>query len=150
MLQAESGVSVHGEIKPSNNFSASYLDPVNNGFMHASSMYGSETHNPGSGFTPTEASLSTASYLNDNTYKDTNTLPYQNPQEVAPNYGYNSDPNDWQRSGQAVRPDIDKSQIYGQAAHQGPWASHYYTTDLKSEREEEPGSSNYMQKPLYP
>lgn len=150
MLQAESGVSVHGEIKPSNNFSASYLDPVNNGFMHASSMYGSETHNPGSGFTPTEASLSTASYLNDNTYKDTNTLPYQNPQEVAPNYGYNSDPNDWERSGQAVRPDIDKSQIYGQAAHQGPWASHYYTTDLKSEREEEPGSSNYMQKPLYP
>eukprot|EP00253_Pinus_taeda_P001845 PITA_01845 len=145
MLQAESGASVHGVMKPSNNFSVSYVDPVNNGFMH-----GSEGHKPGPGFTATEASLSTVSYLNDNTYKGTNTLPYQNPQEVASNYGYNSDPNDWERSGQAVRPDFNQSQIYSQATHQEPWASHYYTTGQNSEREEEPGSSSYMQNLPYP
>ena len=82
-------VNIFEPKKPSNNFSVSYVDPVNNGFMH-----GSEGHNLGCGFTATEASLSTVSYLNDNTYKGTHTLSYQNPQEVASNYGYNSDPND--------------------------------------------------------
>ncbi len=121
--------------------------------MHASAMYGSVGHIPGSGFAHTEASLPTMSYLNDNTYKDTNTLPYQNTQEVitgiSPNYGYNSAPNDYERPGQGVRSDFNKSLVYGQATQQGPWASHYYTTALKSEREEEPGNLNYLQNSLY-
>eukprot|EP01018_Ginkgo_biloba_P039729 Gb_32150 [translate_table: standard] len=154
VLHAESGVGLQGDIKPSNNFTVPYLDPTRPGSMCISALYSSEGHIPVSGYIPTEFGLHTLpSNQSENPSQETKTLPYQNPQDaikgVTPNYGYISGPNEWENFGQAVRPEVDSNQTYGQAAQQRPWASHLPTNDLYSKRENELGYAHYPQNQLH-
>ncbi|KAH9296846.1 hypothetical protein KI387_028528, partial [Taxus chinensis] len=147
-FHGKSGVGNQGDTKPSNNFNASYSDPAGFGYRNISAAYSSDGNVPVSVFTPTEASMPT-----DNACQEIKTLTYQNPQAVgmaiSPYNQYTSQPNEWENSGLAVNPEVNNSQMYGQATRQGPWASHYHADDLDSQREEERITSSHSQSQLH-
>uniref|UniRef100_A0A0D6R1T4 C3H1-type domain-containing protein n=1 Tax=Araucaria cunninghamii TaxID=56994 RepID=A0A0D6R1T4_ARACU len=156
-FNAESGVAVQRDMTHPDNLITPYTDPTTFDYINTHLSYGLEGSNPRSGFTSSGASMPTVPFNpNDNTYQETRTPAYQNPEgirAISPYNGYTSPTNEWDKAGLAARSEANSIQMYGEATRQGSWVSHYQsncTNCTNSQGEEEPCSSTYSENQLHP